>query len=248
MLQPLKSDLLAGLTHGFFTREGGVSQGIYTSLNTGRGSSDERALVETNRNRIAAHMGVVPENLLTVWQCHSADVVHVTAPFAGGAPEVDAMVTTTPGLALSAMAADCAPVLFADEAAGVIGAAHSGWKGALGGVLEATIEAMRGLGARDIKAAIGPCISQRAYEVGPEFFEQFLDEAEGADRFFAQGVGDRMQFDLPGFALQRLRDAGADAEWLGHCTYGDPKRFFSYRRMTHEGESDYGRLLSVIRL
>jgi len=225
MLKPLTSDLLSGTAHGFFTREGGVSKGIYEGLNTGRGSSDALASVEENRARIAAHMEVAPDHLLTVWQCHSADVV------------VDAMVPSTLGIALSAMAADCAPVLFADQAAGVIGAAHSGWKGAIGGVLEATIEAMRGLGATNIKAVIGPCISQRAYEVGPEFFEQFLAEAEGSELFFAQGMGDRMQFDLPGFALSRLRAHGAEAEWLGHCTYGDPARFFSYRRMTHEGES-----------
>jgi len=166
-------------------------------------------------------------------------------------PRADGMVTNVPGLALSVLAADCQPVLFADAEAGVVGAAHAGWRGALGGVLEATVDAMEALGARraNIAAVIGPAISQRAYEVGPEFFEDFLAEDPEYARFFAGGEGDRMQFDLPGFGLYRLRQAGVgSAEWTRHCTYSDPDRFFSFRRTTHAGEADYGRLISCIRL
>jgi len=247
-LEVITADNLRGVQHGFFTRRGGVSTGIYAGLNCGRGSNDDQSDVEANRALVADHLGVAQDHLLSVWQCHSAKVVTVREPFSGNPPEVDAMVTNTPGIALSAMAADCAPVLFADASAGVIGAAHSGWKGALGGVLDATVNAMQALGATAIKATVGPCISQKAYEVGPEFFEQFMDEAPGADRYFAGGAGDRMQFDLPGFVLGRLREAGVEAEWTGHCTYADASRFYSYRRMGHEGEVDYGRLISAIRL
>ena len=163
----------------------------------------------------------------------------------------DAMVTTIPGVALGVLTADCAPVLFADAEAEVIGAAHAGWKGALDGVLEATLSAMEALGARRdaICVAIGPTISQRNYEVGPEFVERFLDEDLSFSRFFAGGTEDRAMFDLPGLILHRLREAGIkEAAWTGHCTYGDAERFFSYRRTTHAGEADYGRLISIIRL
>jgi YfiH family protein len=164
---------------------------------------------------------------------------------------LSALVTTAPGLALGILTADCAPVLLADRAAGVIGAAHAGWRGAIDGVLEATIDAMVGLGAtrEAITAAVGPTISQAAYEVGPEFLDRFREEEAGLERFFAPAAGDRLRFDLPGFVLHRLREAGiAEAEWIGRCTYSDPARFFSYRRTTHAGEPDYGRLISAIRL
>lgn len=245
-LAPITSPLLTGLQHGFFTRQGGVSRGIYDSLNCGPGSDDDAGAVAENRARVAAHLGA--RALLSLHQVHSDRVVTVTDPdWLEDRPEADAMVTDRPGIALGALAADCAPVLFADPDAGVIGAAHAGWKGALGGVLEATVEAMRALGARGIRAVVGPAISQRAYEVGPEFLERFIDEDPGHAMFFAQGQGDRYQFDLPGFALSRLRAAGADAEWCGHCTFSDPARFFSYRRTTHAGEPDYGRQVSAIR-
>jgi len=195
-------------------------------------------------------MEVEPSHLVSVHQVHSPDVVTLTAPFSEK-PKVDAMVTATPGLALGVLSADCQPVLFADTKAGVIGAAHAGWKGTQAGVLEATLDAMEALGAdrARICAVIGPSISQRAYEVGPEFMEDFLLDDPDSDRFFAGGEGDRVQFDLPGYGLARLRAAGVgDAEWTGHCTYSDPARFFSYRRATHAGEADYGRLIAAIRL
>jgi len=195
-------------------------------------------------------MEVEPSHLVSVHQVHSPDVVTLTAPFSEK-PKVDAMVTATPGLALGVLSADCQPVLFADTKAGVIGAAHAGWKGTQAGVLEATLDAMEALGAdrARICAVIGPSISQRAYEVGPEFMEDFLLDDPDSDRFFAGGEGDRVQFDLPGYGLARLRAAGVgDAEWTGHCTYTDPARFFSYRRATHAGEADYGRLIAAIRL
>ncbi|MEM9735313.1 MAG: peptidoglycan editing factor PgeF [Pseudomonadota bacterium] len=246
MLRPILADPLRGLSHGFFTREGGVSAGIYESLNGGQGSADETHAVAENRSRIAAHLGA--DHLVSVYQIHSDICLPVAGPFAGETPQADALVTATPGVALAVLAADCAPVLFADREAGVVGAAHAGWKGALGGVLAATVEAMRTLGAREITAAVGPCISQAAYEVGPEFLDRFLEDDPAHQRFFAGGQGDRMQFDLPSFALHRLREAGVSASWTGQCTYADPARFYSYRRATHRGEPDYGRLVSAIRL
>ena len=249
-LEILTSDLLAPLRHGFFTRRGGASSGIFKGLNCGLGSSDQSEIVSINRGRVAAALEVAPEALLTVHQVHSPDVVTVTAPF-DTPPRADAMVTDRPGIALGALSADCQPVLFADVEAGVIGAAHAGWRGALDGVLEATVEAMEALGAERgrIRAVIGPSISQGAYEVGPEFLEAFMAEEPDASRFFAQGEGDRYLFDLPGFGLYRLRAAGVgEAEWCRHCTYADPERFYSYRRSVHSGEADYGRLISAIRL
>ncbi len=250
-LDILTSEVLAGTRHGFFGRRGGASSGIYAGLNCGPGSSDQREMVTVNRARVAAALDVTPDRLLSLHQVHSTDVV-VAGP--GGwteRPRADAAVTDVPGLAIGVLTADCAPVLFRDAEAGVIGAAHAGWKGALDGVLEATLAAMERLGARKsaIQAAVGPTISQRAYEVGPEFFDRFRDEDPDYTRFFAPGEGDRMRFDLPGFVLHRLREAGvADAGWIGACTYSDPARFFSYRRSTHAGEPDYGRLISAIRL
>lgn len=249
-LEILIADRLAPLRHGFFTRRGGASSGIFAGLNCGTGSSDQSEIVSINRARVAEAMQVSPDHLTTVHQVHSADVVHVTGP-QSERPRADAMVSATPGLALAVLTADCQPVLFADHDAQVIGAAHAGWRGALDGVLEATIDAMEALGAdrSAITAVIGPTISQAAYEVGPEFLESFLAEDPANSRFFANGQGDRYHFDLPGFGLYRLRRAGiGHAEWIHHCTYADPERFYSYRRSIHAGEADYGRLISVIRL
>lgn len=248
-LTPILADPLRGLPHGFFTREGGVSTGIYATLNGGPGSGDDAAAVAENRARIAAHLGI--SALVSVHQVHGDRVEHVTAPWEGSRPKADAMVTDRPGIGLAVLTADCAPVLLADRAAGVVGAAHAGWKGALGGVLEAVLDAMTALGAEHgrIVATVGPAISQRAYEVGPEFVEQFLDEDPAHGRFFAGGRDDRAMFDLPSFCLYRLREAGvAEAGWTGHCTYSDAARFYSYRRACHTGEPDYGRLVAVIAL
>jgi polyphenol oxidase len=248
-LEIITSDALP-VRHGFFTRKGGASSGIFSGLNCGTGSTDQTEIVAINRARVADAMGLGPEALVTVHQVHSARALPVTGPLSIR-PEADALVTATPGLLLSVLTADCQPVLFADPKAGVIGAAHAGWRGAVDGVLEATLDAMEGLGARrqDITAVIGPTISQAAYEVGPEFFDRFRAEDEGSTRFFAGGTGDRMLFDLPGYGLHRLREAGVGrAEWTGHCTYRDPDRFYSFRRTTHAGEADYGRLIATIRL
>lgn len=249
MLDIITSDAIP-FRHGFFTRKGGASSGIFAGLNCGAGSSDQSEIVAINRARVAEAMGVELPALINMNQVHSADVAPVTGPLAER-PRADALVTATPGLALAVLTADCQPVLFADRKARIIGAAHAGWRGAFDGVLEATLDAMEGLGARraDIAAVIGPTISQAAYEVGPEFFETFTDENRDNARFFANGTGDRMLFDLPAYGLHRLRAAGVgQAEWTGHCTYRDPERFFSYRRSTHAGEADYGRLISAIRL
>ena len=250
-LEIITSPSLEGVAHGFFTRRGGASSGIYTGLNCGGGSDDQRDAVALNRARVAAAMGVAPEALASVDQTHSTDVLTVTAPFDDPRPEADGMVTATPGVALTVLTADCEPVLFADPAARVIGAAHAGWKGALGGVLEATVEAMVALGAtrERIVAVIGPTIGRTAYEVGPEFRDRFIDDDPDNARHFAPGAGDKAMFDLPGYGLKRLAAAGvARAEWTGHCTYSDPVRFYSFRRSVHRKEADYGRLISVIRL
>lgn len=249
-LEILTSDLLAPLRHGFFTRRGGASSGVFKGLNCGTGSSDHNEAVTINRTRVAEAMAVPLEQLAGVHQVHSATALIFDAP-QSPKPKADALVTATPGLALSILTADCQPVLFADTKAGVIGAAHAGWRGALDGVLEATLDAMEQIGAQRsaIRATIGPCISQRAYEVGPEFLDTFLAEDPDSTRFFANGAGDRYMFDLPGYGLHRLRSAGvAEAEWIGHCTFGNEARFYSYRRTTHRGEADYGRLISCIAL
>lgn len=248
-LEIITADALSTFRHGFFTRRGGASSGVFEGLNCGFGSSDQTDVVATNRARVAAAMQVTPDALVGVHQFHSAEVVHMTEATLDR-PKADAMVTHTPGLALSILTADCQPVLFGDAENGVIGAAHAGWGGALGGVLEATVEAMEALGAaRDtIQAVIGPCISQAAYEVGPDYMDRFMEDDPENARFFAQGKGDRLQFDLAGYGLKRLRDAGVRAEWTRHCTYSDPGRFFSYRRSVHGKEADYGRLIATIRL
>jgi len=248
-LEILTADSLAPVRHGFFTRRGGASSGIFAGLNCGTGSSDQSDIVAINRGRVANAMEVEAGHLVAVHQIHSALVETVTEP--GFQGRADAMVTDVPGLALGILTADCMPVLFADPDAGIIGAAHAGWRGALDGVLEATLDAMEALGSDrdDITAVIGPCISQAAYEVGPEFLDTFLAEDPDSQHFFANGQGGRYVFDLPGYGLKRLRDAGIGlAEWTRHCTYAQPQLFYSYRRSTHENAADYGRLISVIRL
>tara|TARA_R110002051_G_scaffold91647_1_gene161355 strand:+ start:19999 stop:20754 length:756 start_codon:yes stop_codon:yes gene_type:complete len=247
-LDVMTHPLLDGTRHGFFGRAGGASSGVFTGLNCGFGSSDQHDIVAINRARVAQAMGVTTDALVGVHQIHSADVVVVTSPTVDK-PKADALVTATKNVALSVLTADCQPVLFTDTAAGVIGAAHAGWQGTMSGVLEATIDAMVGIGAQrdNIIAVIGPSISQRAYEVGPEFAERLIDMDQANARFFANGQGDRMQFDLPGFGLARLRTAGIkDAAWTRHCTYSDSARFYSYRRSVHQKHADYGRLIAAI--
>lgn len=250
-LEILTSDALSPLRHGFFTRRGGASSGVYQGLNCGGGSGDLSEIVAINRARVAQAMDVPPAALVGVHQVHSADVVYVSGTDSGVGQRADAMVTDQPGIALSVLSADCMPVLLADTDAGVVGAVHAGWRGALDGVLEATLDAMESLGAEraGISAIIGPCISQRAYEVGPEFLDRFMAEDPGYNWFFVPGTTDRLLFDLPGFGLHRLREAGVGhAEWTRHCTYARGDLFYSYRRSVHAGEADYGRLISAIRL
>jgi YfiH family protein len=254
MIPTLSSGLLAGLTgvrHAFFTRKGGVSTGVYESLNVGSGSRDDPDAVAENRARAAAAFGTAPDRLLTGYQIHSATAVIADAVW-GERPEADAVVSRTPGLVLGALAADCAPVLLAEPEAGVVAAAHAGWKGALGGIVQATVEAMQSLGARPERmlAAVGPCIGPASYEVGLEFLDAFRAKAPGSERFFTSGAApDKRQFDLPGFVLDRLEQAGVGrAEWIGRDTYADPEAFFSNRRAVHRQEADYGRLLSAIML
>ncbi len=252
--EPLVSSLLdrarpAGIRHGFFTRKGGVSDGIYAGLNVGVGSADDPASVTENRRRVAASLGVGPDRLATLHQVHSPDAIVVREPFSGTRPKADAMVTDTPGIALGVLAADCGPVLFADPEARVIGAAHAGWKGAFTGVLESTVEAMERLGARRerIVAALGPAIAAGNYEVGPEFVDRFVAADPANERYFtpSKNAGHAM-FDLNRYTLDRLAAAGVEAEMLDRCTYGDEALFYSYRRATHRGEPDYGRQISAI--
>ncbi|MCJ2013059.1 peptidoglycan editing factor PgeF [Methylobacterium sp. J-076] len=243
----------AAIRHAFFTRAGGVSEGIYASLNGGLGSGDLPECVAANRLRMCAALGLPADRLVSLYQVHSADVVTVEEPFpAGERPKADAMVTRVPGLALGIATADCGPILFADPANRVIGAAHAGWKGALTGVIGATVAAMERLGAHrpSIVAVLGPTISQANYEVGPDFVARFTAEAAGMERYLGPGQRpDHRQFDLPGFILARLGEAGiGKARSLGLCTYADPERFYSFRRTTHRSEPDYGRLISAISL
>ncbi|WOH67386.1 peptidoglycan editing factor PgeF [Bradyrhizobium sp. BWA-3-5] len=248
------SSLLAaipGLRHAFFTREGGVSGGIYEGLNGGLGSKDDPAHVAENRRRMAEQMGVAPEHLLSVHQIHSPDAVVVTGPWDGDKPRADALVTRTEGIAIGVTAADCGPVLFADPATRVIGAAHAGWKGALTGVLESTIEAMEKLGAErsGIVAAIGPLIRQHSYEVSNEFVERFMDaDSENGVFFIPSERAGHAMFDLPGFIRMRLENAGIlMIDDIGIDTYSD-ERFYSYRRSVHRKEPDYGRHVHAIAL
>jgi YfiH family protein len=254
MIPTLSSDLLAtlpGVRHAFFTRNGGVSTGVYESLNVGSGSRDDPDAVAENRARAAAAFGARPEHLLTCYQVHSAIAVTAEAIWTER-PEADAVVSRTPGLVLGALAADCAPVLLAEPEARIVAAAHAGWKGALGGIVQATVEAMQRLGARPerILAAVGPCIGPASYEVGLEFLDAFQARAPGSERFFAAGARpDKRLFDLPGFVLDRLSAAGVGrAAWIGRDTYAETDAFFSNRRAVHRQETDYGRLLSAIML
>lgn len=241
--------VLAGVKHAFFGRQGGVSTGIYTSLNAGTGSNDDPAHARENRTRIAAAFGAPVDNLLGVHQVHSPAAVFVEAPWRGERPHADALVTKTPGFILSVLSADCTPVLFADRDAGVIAAAHAGWKGALGGVLANTVALMREHGARHITAAIGPCIHQTSYEVGPEFEARFTQEDPGFARFFIPGAGDRRHFDLPGFCASRLEDLGVgQVEVLNLDTCAQADTLFSHRRSVLRKEGDYGRNCSAIAL
>jgi YfiH family protein len=241
---------LPGLRHAFFSRDGGVSEGIYAGLNGGLGSNDDPAHVAENRRRMAAAMGVDAAHFLTVHQVHSPDVAVATAPWDTAArPRVDAMVTQVAGLALGVTAADCGPVLFADPTAQVIGAAHAGWKGAFTGVLEATLEAMERLGAQrsDIVVAIGPLIRQPSYEVGAEFVERFVrEDGENALFFRPSAREGHAMFDLGGYIRSRLERAGAGViDDTGVDTYPD-ERFYSYRRSVHRNEPDYGRQIHAI--
>jgi YfiH family protein len=240
----------AEIRHGFFTRAGGVSGGLYAALNCGFGSADRREAVAENRARAAAAVGARPERLITVHQTHSASaLIAEDAWEPGQAPRADALATRRRGLALGILTADCAPVLLADATAGVIGAAHAGWRGAADGIVEATVAAMVRLGARAecIAAAIGPCIQQASYQVGDDMRVAVLArDAGAADCFVADGPA-HFRFDLSGYVARRLATAGVSAvERLAEDTYDDAERFFSYRRATHRGESDYGRALSVI--
>ena len=251
MLEIITSNALAP-RHGFFTRKGGASSGIFAGLNCGTGSSDQAEIVAINRARVAEAMGLGVDAMVTVHQVHSPDVIRVTGPLADK-PRADAMVTATRGLALAVLTADCQPVLFADAKAGVIGAAHAGWKGAQSGVLEATIDAMEALGARrgNIAAVIGPCISQTNYEVSWEFRDKFLELGLRNRKFFTvvQGKEGHYRFDLEDYAAHRLTAMGlGSVEKIGVCTYPAENGFFSFRRTTHAGEPDYGRQVSAILL
>ena len=244
---------LGRVRHGFFTRRGGVSGGLYGTLNCGFGSGDDRASVAENRARAARRLGAPAPTVNTVHQVHGREVAVVNAGWPPeSAPRADAMVSATPGVAFGVLAADCTPVLFADPVAGVAGAAHAGWKGALDGVVEATVAAMVRLGARPerIEAAVGPTIAQASYQVGAELRQAFVDADPGHARWFAADAEPgRFRFDLPGFVAGRLRAAGVGRiEDVGRDTYGEPDLFFSYRRATHRGEADYGRALAAIML
>ncbi len=253
MLQAPSLGKLSGIRHGFFDRTGGVSQGLYATLNGGVGSNDEPGKVVENRTRMAAALGVTPERFLTPYQIHSPEVVAVDAPWTpDNRPRADALVTRTPSLAIGVSTADCGPLLFADAQARVIGAAHAGWRGAFAGVIEATVAAMEKLGADRgrIAVALGPTISQANYEVGPEFIERFQAADPDHARFFAASARPgHTLFDLNGYIAERIGRAGiVSFEDLGLCTYADAARFYSFRRTTHLSEPDYGRHINAIAL
>jgi YfiH family protein len=254
-LPTVQSPLLAavaGVRHAFFTRQGGVSTGLYSSLNVGRGSRDEPADVGENRARAAAWFGAAPEELNTCFQIHSTIAIVADGSWGDVRPEGDAVVSKTPGVVCGALHADCAPVLIVDPAARIVAAAHAGWRGALDGIVQAAVDRMVELGGEPSRmiAAVGPCIGPASYEVGLEFLHRFEDDCPGSKRFFAPGVSDdKRMFDLPAFVLDRLDTAGIQQrEWVGRDTRAEPDLFFSNRRAVLEGESDYGRLLSAITL
>lgn len=239
------------IVHGFFGRKGGVSKGQYESLNIGRGSKDEPKAITENRARVAAALGTTEPQLISLSQIHSTEVIIIDAPFKKGAPKADGLVTKTPGLAISALAADCGPVLFCDPQAKIIGACHAGWRGALLGVTTQTIAAMESLGAarENIHAVLGPCISQDSYEVGHDYRDTFVAENESHDRFFKLGPNQKPHFDLKRFILAKLRKDGlVKIEALRDCTYAQPDTYFSYRYNTHQGVQGYGRNISAIML
>ena len=254
MLEPITHPLLtaAGVQHGFFTRAGGVSAGLYEGLNTGVGSRDDPAAVTENRRRVAEAMGVDLDHLNGCYQIHSAVAGASEGPWRGDRPEGDAVITAEPGVVCSVLTADCAPVLLADAETRIVAAVHAGWKGALGGVVHSAVAAMEALGAepRRMLAVVGPCIGPESYEVGADFQERFSHHDPGSERFFHPGAtADKRRFDLPGFVLWRLQQAGVgQAVWTGHDTCADPARFFSNRRAFQRGEPDFGRLISVIRV
>lgn len=254
MLDPITHPLLecAGVRHGFFTRAGGVSTGLYEGLNTGVGSNDDPAAVAENRRRVAGWFGRDADDLAACFQIHSAVCRVAEAGWRGDRPEGDAVVSASPGVVCGVLTADCAPVLFADAEAGVVGAAHAGWKGALGGIIHSTVASMQALGAdpRRIVAVVGPTIAQASYEVGADYQERFEHHDPGAGRFFAPGEApDKRLFDLPSFVLWRLEQAGvAEAAWTGHDTRTDAARFYSNRRAYLAGEADFGRMMSAISL
>jgi polyphenol oxidase len=255
MLEPITADnltILPGIRHGFFTREGGSSRGIYAGLNCGLGSSDDRVTVLENRARVAEHLGAHSDEVVTLYQTHSAIALTVSdVPSRGETlPNADAIVTKTRGLAIGVLTADCTPVLFAEPDARIVAAAHAGWRGAVGGILEATIAEMENLGADKtrIQVAVGPSINQTAYEVGTEFEAELLGNDPAYAGFFARPKsGSKPYFDLPGFVEARLKKAGiAGIERQSHCTYRNESLFYSFRRTTHRGEPDYGRQISAI--
>ena len=244
----LKSELLDPNPHGFFTRLGGVSEGPFAGLNCGVRSGDKMINVAENRSRVAAALGIDSDRLVTATQSHSAHV-EIIREVPRDRPAADGLVTALPDVAVGVLTADCQPVLLVDRKSAIVGAVHAGWSGTLGGVIESGIAAMERIGARRsrIAAAVGPAISQANYEVGTEFRERFLAEDEGSAGFFVEDETGRLKFDLPGYGLERLRRAGVGTvERLGNCTYGDPRRFFSYRRSRHLGQPAFGLLISAI--
>ena len=240
-----------GIAHGFFGREGGVSEGQYASLNVGQGSQDQSENITENRSRVATALGTTEDKLLSLSQIHSTEVLIVDAPFNGTLPKADGLVTKTPNLAISTLAADCGPVLFCDPQARIIGACHAGWRGALAGITTDTIRAMESLGAQreNICAVLGPCISQDSYEVGHDYRDSFVAENEAHDRFFRLGPNQKPHFDLKRFILAKIRKDGVmQIDALPDCTYAQPEAYFSYRYNTHKGIGEYGRNISGIML
>ena len=253
--EPITSHLLeksgAGpaIRHGFFTRQGGVSEGIYQGLNVGLGSDDNHAHVTENRKRVTDWFSLAPGRLATAHQIHSSQPFIVDDGYDGERAKADAVVTATPGLAVGVLTADCGPILFADAKNAVVAAAHAGWRGALDGIVENTVAAMESLGAQrdEMRACVGPCISGANYEVGPEFVDRFRRRDDGFDVYFSPSPhGGHSLFDLQEFVLDRIAESGVEAHVSGHCTYADENRFFSYRRTTHRSEPDYGRQISAI--
>lgn len=253
MLNPIKAASLNldGINHAFFTRDGGKSKGIYSGLNVGLGSNDDKETVGQNRAIAAGYFNVPATHLTTPYQIHSPNVIVATKPFSNDKPKADAIVTAIPKLMIGILTADCGPVLFADHKSSIVGAAHAGWKGATSGILENTIDAMENLGAnkKDIIAVLGPTISQPNYEVGPEFIENLVSlEKRNTAYLINSTKADHFMFDLPSYIVDRLTAAGVKASWTGQCTYAQEEKLFSYRRTTHRNEADYGRQLSAIQI